>query len=160
MRKFEMTGAAPAAPEGWSEDRVAVLTKLWAEGWSASQIAGKLGGVTRNGVIGKVHRLELPRRRTTQRAAAAPRRRRKAASGRKPHPWRSQPPMPPRPSAPRAARPLPLPEAEPCRIALLDLREGQCRWPIGDPREAGFAFCGHPARRSFCDSHHAEAHRR
>jgi len=43
----------------WTEDRVEVLTKLWAEGLSASQIAKQLGGVTRNAVIGKVHRLGL-----------------------------------------------------------------------------------------------------
>ena len=41
----------------WTDDRVEVLKKLWAEGLSASQIAARLGGVTRNAVIGKVHRL-------------------------------------------------------------------------------------------------------
>ncbi len=43
----------------WTDDRVATLTKLWADGLSASQIAAELGGVTRNAVIGKVHRLGL-----------------------------------------------------------------------------------------------------
>jgi len=43
----------------WTDDRVATLTKLWADGLSASQIAKQLGGVTRNAVIGKVHRLGL-----------------------------------------------------------------------------------------------------
>ena len=43
----------------WTEERVAILSKLWADGLSASQIAGELGGVTRNAVIGKVHRLGL-----------------------------------------------------------------------------------------------------
>ena len=43
----------------WSEERVELLTKLWAEGLSASQIAARLGGVSRNAVIGKVHRLGL-----------------------------------------------------------------------------------------------------
>jgi len=42
---------------GWTEERVAELKKLWAEGHSASQIAKRLGSVTRNAVIGKVHRL-------------------------------------------------------------------------------------------------------
>lgn len=160
MRKHEMTGAAPAAPEGWSVERVAALTQLWTEGWSASQIAGKLGGVTRNGVIGKVHRLELPARRTTQRAAPAPRRLRKAAGGRKVHPWRTQPPVPPSPPAAPRLRPLPQIEVEPCRIALLDLRKGQCRWPIGDPQDADFAFCGHTAGRTYCEAHHSAAHSR
>src|SRR3954466_12453637 len=43
----------------WSEDRVEQLKTLWTEGLSASQIARALGGVTRNAVIGKVHRLGL-----------------------------------------------------------------------------------------------------
>ncbi len=67
---------------GWTEERVELLKKLWLEGLSASQIAGVLGeGVTRNAVIGKVHRLKLtgrakpassaPRARTAPRAPGA-----------------------------------------------------------------------------------------
>src|SRR5437588_10423097 len=44
---------------GWTEPRVDLLKKLWADGLSASQIAAELGGITRNAVIGKVHRLGL-----------------------------------------------------------------------------------------------------
>jgi len=43
----------------WNDERVDLLKKLWSDGLSASQIAGRLGGVTRNAVIGKVHRLGL-----------------------------------------------------------------------------------------------------
>jgi len=46
----------------WTEDRVETLKRMWAEGQSASQIAKELGGVTRNAVIGKVHRLGLSNR--------------------------------------------------------------------------------------------------
>lgn len=46
----------------WSDERVELLKKLWSEGQSASQIAKELGGVTRNAVIGKVHRLGLSNR--------------------------------------------------------------------------------------------------
>ena len=46
----------------WTEERVETLKKLWSEGLSASQIATTLGGVSRNAVIGKVHRLKLPGR--------------------------------------------------------------------------------------------------
>jgi GcrA cell cycle regulator len=49
----------------WSEDRVETLKKMWGEGQSASQIAKELGGVTRNAVIGKVHRLGLSNRSTS-----------------------------------------------------------------------------------------------
>ncbi|MCW1955230.1 MAG: GcrA cell cycle regulator [Roseobacter sp.] len=54
----------------WTDERVEVLKKMWGEGQSASQIAKELGGVTRNAVIGKVHRLGLSNRTTT--AAAKP----------------------------------------------------------------------------------------
>ncbi len=62
---------------GWTDERVELLKKLWADGLSASQIRGpKLGGITRNAVIGKVHRLgspaaprARPRRRTTAQGA-------------------------------------------------------------------------------------------
>ena len=54
----------------WTDERVEQLKKLWAEGLSASQIAGRIGGVTRNAVIGKVHRLGLSGRATTSRRDA------------------------------------------------------------------------------------------
>lgn len=50
----------------WTEERVELLKQLWAEGHSASQIAVKMGGVTRNAVIGKAHRLKLAGRMKTQ----------------------------------------------------------------------------------------------
>src|SRR5438046_10120057 len=56
----------------WSEDRVEQLKKLWEAGLSASQIAAELGNVTRNAVIGKVHRLGLSGRAKSP-ASAAPR---------------------------------------------------------------------------------------
>lgn len=68
----------------WTDERVETLKRMWSEGQSASQIARELGGVTRNAVIGKVHRLGLSNRTagteavaettadTTQPAAAAP----------------------------------------------------------------------------------------
>ncbi len=69
------------AAGGWTDERVASLKKLWLEGLSASQIAKQLGGVTRNAVIGKVHRLGLSGRATP---AARPGRcsRRRARPGR------------------------------------------------------------------------------
>ena len=57
---------------GWTEERVAELKKLWAEGHSASQIAKRLGSVTRNAVIGKVHRLGLSGRATPSRPVKRP----------------------------------------------------------------------------------------
>ncbi len=55
----------------WSDERVETLKKMWGEGQSASQIAKELGGVTRNAVIGKVHRLGLSNRNGGAGSAAA-----------------------------------------------------------------------------------------
>jgi len=56
----------------WTDERVEVLKKMWGEGQSASQIAKELGGVTRNAVIGKVHRLGLSNRASSGGGTKAP----------------------------------------------------------------------------------------
>ena len=90
----------------WTDERVEVLKKMWGEGQSASQIAKELGGVTRNAVIGKVHRLGLSNRTTTGAA--------------KPDAKAAAPSAPKKPSKPKAAPPKaaakvaePAPVAEP-----------------------------------------------
>src|ERR1700751_4052641 len=64
----------------WTDERVETLKKLWTEGLSASQIAAELGGITRNAVIGKVHRLGLSGRAKSP-SSAAPRPRKPRSSG-------------------------------------------------------------------------------
>ena len=93
----------------WTDERVETLKKMWAEGQSASQIAKELGGVTRNAVIGKVHRLGLSNRvggggvaEAEEDAAPAPR---VDPAPRATEPVRSAEP------APRAAVERPLPTA-------------------------------------------------
>ncbi|EFL89821.1 GcrA family cell cycle regulator [Ahrensia sp. R2A130] len=66
----------------WTDERVARLTKLWAEGLSASQIAADLGGVTRNAVIGKIHRLGMSGRAKTATKSTTAAQPRRAASPR------------------------------------------------------------------------------
>ena len=61
---------APGNGPGWTDARIERLKALWAEGRPASEIAGLLGEVTRNAVIGKVHRLGLAGRKTTSRKPA------------------------------------------------------------------------------------------
>ena len=63
----------------WTDERVELLKKLWSDGLSASQIAAELGGITRNAVIGKVHRLGLSGRAKSA-SAAAPRQRKARSS--------------------------------------------------------------------------------
>jgi GcrA cell cycle regulator len=134
----------------WTEDRVETLKKLWADGLSASQIAKQLGGVTRNAVIGKVHRLGLSGRATPSRPARRPRPARSASGAQSLQP-RKPAPRPPllqrrnlsllKPSlrpmpAPQEAQKLPSGEY----ATVLTLREGMCKWPIGDPTRPSSAF--------------------
>lgn len=141
----------------WTDTEVETLKKLWAEGRSVGEIAAELGGVSRNAVIGKAHRLHLV-----------------------PHvnaPEHGKPSV----SVPRVAKPfirtarLPkakvdlvkvaavkkmvertsaLPAPAPLNFTLLELNHGDCRWPVsGDGAKT--LFCGHKveAGKSYCACH-------
>ncbi|MND72046.1 GcrA cell cycle regulator [compost metagenome] len=147
---------------GWTEDRVGALKKLWLEGQSASQIAKALGGgVTRNAVIGKVHRLGLSGRaapsqpaRTTFRPAR-PRAAAPAAPAQAPSAPRRLEAAAPRPvaAAPAAQAPAPAPEL-PGTATVLTLGAHMCKWPIGDPSTRDFSFCGRRASEGvYCGEH-------
>ena len=101
----------------WTETRVDQLKNLWEEGLSASQIANRLGDVTRNAVIGKAHRLGL------------------------------------------SSRPSPIKRVN---HPITATQERMCQWPIGNPREPSFHFCGKTAApdRPYCEEHCAMAYRR
>ncbi|ESQ81211.1 GcrA family cell cycle regulator [Asticcacaulis sp. YBE204] len=134
----------------WTDERVETLKKLWQEGHSASQIAKTLGGVTRNAVIGKVHRLGLSGR---------------AAPSQPARPL-YKPAKPPRPAAQATPAPQPVarrvavepvatrPVAQvpaissiegPGTATVLTLGAKMCKWPIGDPSSDEFTFCGRRA---------------
>ncbi|MGZ3276169.1 MAG: GcrA family cell cycle regulator [Caulobacteraceae bacterium] len=149
----------------WTEERIALLQKLWGQGYSASQIATQLQGVTRNAVIGKIHRLGKRPETSTPRArpavAASHARRRPAAvearrATTKPLPQPiSQPMSQPQPEwAVRPFRRAALP-SEPGLATCATLEANMCRWPIGDPDEAGFSFCGRSVdgQRPYCHGH-------
>ncbi|MFS2318560.1 GcrA family cell cycle regulator [Maricaulis sp. D1M11] len=145
----------------WTDERVEQLKKLWSEGLSASQIAKQLGGVTRNAVIGKVHRLGLSGRATPSRPArrttkpSRPRTATPAASPTARAPAARQAPQAPAPSAaPQApVEPAVLPSGE--FATVLTLRDCMCKWPIGDPSSANFRFCGRKteAGEAYCEAH-------
>jgi GcrA cell cycle regulator len=156
----------------WTEERVELLKKLWTEGHSASQIAARLGmGVTRNAVIGKVHRLNLSGR-VTQPRASEPRNQRKTREPSHPGRPAHAPSMPRTGNAvlkpfvrPEALqRPAALPEPKPLRlvdlpkdgrVTILHLSDKTCKWPIGDPGTEEFCFCGHAPRDKspYCEYH-------
>ena len=136
---------------GWTDERVELLKKLWLEGLSASQIAKQLGGVTRNAVIGKVHRLGLSGRATPSQPARV--------AFKAPRPAR-----PAVPSAPRRIEPREVVRAEPRQIlrdetpgsaTVLTLGAHMCKWPIGDPSSDTFTFCGKrsDAEGPYCVQH-------
>ena len=131
----------------WTDDRVELLKKLWAEGLSASQIAGRLGSVTRNAVIGKVHRLGLSGRATTSRMKSH-RPRARLASKRMAKSRFSALGNPAFRALYRAEVDAYVPPEEELVIPLNErkyiqtLSECHCRWPIGDPQVADFHFCG------------------
>lgn len=133
----------------WNDERVDVLKKLWSDGLSASQIASRLGGVTRNAVIGKVHRLGLSGRATTSRMKShrsprvrtqATRRLMKSRTGSTGTSVFRTLCLADTESYVPPAEELVIPMSE--RKYIQTLTESCCRWPIGDPQQAEFHFCG------------------
>ena len=128
---------------GWTDERVESLKKLWQDGLSGDQIAKQLGGVTRNAVIGKVHRLGLSGRATPSKPARpvfkAPRSPRPAAASvarrrvAEPAPIVAPAPIP---------APVQYVAEAPGTATILTLDAHMCKWPIGDPFTDGFTFCG------------------
>lgn len=151
--------------EGWTDERVAKLTKLWTvDGLSASQCARELGGVTRMAVLGKVNRLGLH-----QGGGAV---RQKPASPKTVHGDRRQfnrAPKPPQPPVLKIAgrgtvfeeaevRPprvvVPITDEAPGRRSIMDIGFGQCRW-VCAPVDGLPTFCGGAASGSWCSDHAA-----
>jgi GcrA cell cycle regulator len=159
----------------WTTARVELLVSLWTDGHSASIIAGKLGKpVTRNAVIGKVHRMGLAGRRVKvrmplrvgDRPSWSIERHEREAKRRA-----SMPKQPRKPPAPRVRSPKPIPVpafdidardmglgawdalADSRPVSLVDLEAGMCRWPIG--ADSPYLFCGCQVipGKSYCGTH-------
>jgi GcrA cell cycle regulator len=152
----------------WTDERVDMLRQLWLDGKSASQISAQLGhGLTRNAVIGKVHRLGLAGRakssssvssqpRPLQAPRAAPRTSPRGGSG-----------GAIRGNTALALSPAPIHEARPVfleedvvvpmslRVTIVELKEAMCRWPLGDPTSQEFRYCGSPSNGAgpYCTHH-------
>lgn len=139
-------------PEGspWTEERTERLRELWIAGLSCSQIATELGtGLTRNAIIGKVHRIRLHRshpRGASIRGPMPPRKRAGTTSRRRSEPRFLAAPPPP------ADAWEALPGTAP--VGLLELTDRTCRWPLG---EKPFRFCGCPTVHGsvYCGTHTA-----
>jgi GcrA cell cycle regulator len=157
----------------WTDERVEQLKKLWAEGLSASQIAAQLGGVSRNAVIGKVHRLKLSGRGKTTSTQTRSKKVNTSASGGQrsggasnhmvsrvvsrsvgatalqteystdlvPH------------TITKTVTDVVVPISR--RLELVQLSERTCKWPVGDPLQPDFNFCGNDVGESgpYCTYH-------
>ncbi len=140
----------------WTEERVAELMRLWEAGRSASEI-GRLLGVSKNSVVGKAHRMKLKARPSPiKRGGASQARRPAVAAVAKPA---AQPqPAPKRvEQRPIAAAPVQRPAKT---VARANGKGPNCLWPIGDPGDQDFHFCGEPAvpGKPYCDEHCARAY--
>lgn len=159
----------------WTDDRVEDLKRMWSQGLSGSQIAKGLGlGITRNAVIGKVHRLNLAGRAPMPHYTMV----RKPRKPREPKVQNVEVPKRVLPSLPsirpttlgplfralEPAHPIPLAEPEPLRlvdltnggrVTILQISDKTCKWPIGDPGDEEFCFCGHKPRDAapYCEYH-------
>lgn len=114
----------------WTEDRLTDLTRLWGEGLSITQIGLALG-VSRNAVVGKVHRMGLPKRQSPIVKS----------------------------DKPRVAKP-PIQRRRTVPLSLEQWDRNTCSWPIGDPKTESFSFCGDHVEpgRPYCSVHCAKAY--
>ena len=136
----------------WTPDRIKVLIGHWEEGLPTSEIGRRLG-VTKNSVVGKVHRLGLKKRQSPIRQAptgttgtAAPKKAKAKA--------KVAPKTESAPAAPKAVRPT----GEVVRLE--ELTGSMCCWPEGEPGTADFYFCGEPSvqDKPYCEVHCARAY--
>lgn len=148
--------APPRVRLEWSQEAESLLSELYGNGVSCALIVAKLKDalgvcVSRNAVIGKVHRMRLPSRPTVI------------------HKLKSLKPVAPR-QRPKAYRELVLKRAEAPSVddhatpfeqrkTLIELNAGHCRWPVGDVSDPGFFFCGGEAEPgcSYCAGHLARS---
>ena len=131
----------------WNEDKVEKLKELWGKGSTASQIADIIGGISRNAVIGKAHRLNLSSKIKTRNASSSKnfdnnseRNNSKQVQGKKSK-FKSL---------------LIEKNFEPENPKKLEeLDEGSCKWPVGHPEEKSFYFCGRSSLKdfSYCKLH-------
>ena len=130
----------------WTHERIEKLRALWEEGHTASRIAAELGEVTRNAVIGKAHRLGLSGRMASKKQGSGVSiiRKKKISS------TYSQ----------KVIELSPISDEPMNPTSFLDIKDGLCRWPLGEPEDSDFKFCGRSTNEGFvyCQSHYKQAY--
>ena len=131
----------------WTEEQDAMMLKLWEAGSSATIIAQRLGtGKTRNAIMGRLNRLGKMRTR--------------GDVNKKGNPVREpRPPKRPLVIKYRPVRPTPVAPNPNMLVAFMALREHHCRWPVGDPMDPSFRFCGEQrdSTSPYCTYHHLQS---
>ena len=131
----------------WNEDKVEKLKKLWGKGSTASQIAEIIGGISRNAVIGKAHRLNLSSKIKTRNASSS--QNFDNSSGENSSKQR-------RGKKSKFQSLIIEKDFEPENPKKLEeLDESSCKWPVGHPEEESFYFCGRSSLKdfSYCKLH-------
>jgi len=142
----------------WNEETIARIRALWDEGLSTAEI-GRRMGITKNAVVGKAHRLNLPARPSPIRRVPGEKPARRAAVKRVVGPTLAaldsvaRQPVPTPPRQPVVLRPVP---AQPRPAG----RVSSCCWPLGEPGTPEFRFCGDPTvpAKPYCEDHVALAY--
>ena len=135
----------------WTDDRVSILKKLWGDGHTAAEIAKQLGGVTRNAVIGKAHRLKL-----SNRVSPIQQNKKPANKNTQRKPVEKAKVTPAIVVEKIARSPVKADVVSSgASYSLMDLKPRMCRWPSGDPREEDFGFCGDETISGipYCEEH-------
>ena len=130
----------------WTYERIEILKKLWEEGLTASRIAAELGDVTRNAVIGKAHRLGLSGRMISKSSSSG------ISIIRKKRVNISQ--------SQKVIDIAPIIDEPMNPTVFQDIRDGLCRWPLGEPEDINFKFCGRNTKEGivYCQSHYKQAY--
>ena len=131
----------------WTEQKVSILKELWGKGKTASQIAEIIGGISRNAVIGKAHRLNLSAKIKT-RAATTNKNFENIIEEKNSQPKRGR-----RNKFKSLIIEKDFEPENPKQLEELD--ENSCKWPIGHPNEKSFYFCGRSSLKdfSYCKLH-------
>ena len=130
----------------WNEQKVEKLKELWGKGSTASQIAEIIGGISRNAVIGKAHRLNLSSKIKTRNASSSQNfdnSSEESSSKRKSRKSKFQSLIIEKDFEPENPK------------KLEELDESSCKWPVGHPEEQSFYFCGRSSLKdfSYCKLH-------
>jgi GcrA cell cycle regulator len=133
---------------GWTDESVEKLRQLWMQGLTANEIAKQLG-VTKNAIVGKVHRLCLTARPSPIKVKDEVEENIESQEVKEGAACEFDAKV----AAKQRAEEL-------TNIKLVDLDSHTCRWPIGDPRDDDFCFCGKKVRsgQTYCDEHSVMAY--